>query len=132
MSDAVKSLNNGKSTGLNSIPIKIFKIFDCYISAHLSILSNESFLTWNFPNKLKVARVTPISKKGLSTKISNYRPFSLWSNFSILIQKLMHRRLYRFLEVHDILLTSQFGFCNGHSTDHALVNPTENIKVSLD
>ena len=85
-----------------------------------------------FPNKLKIARVTPIFKKGLSTKISNYRPFSLWSNFSEIIEKLMHRRLYRFLVGHDILLTSQLGFCNGHSTDHALVNPTENTKVSLD
>lgn len=64
--------------------------------------------------------------------MSNYRPISLLSIFSKIIEKLMYKRLYRFLEVHDILYSLQFGFRNGHSTDHALVKVTENIKFSID
>ena len=70
----------------------------------------------------------PIFKKGLTTKESNYRPISLLSIF----EKLMYQRLYRFLEACELLFNLQFGFRSGHSTDHALVSLTENIKPSLD
>ena len=36
------------------------------------------------------------------------------------------------LEVYVILFCLPFGFRNGHSTDHALVNRTENMKFTLD
>ena len=44
----------------------------------------------------------------------------------------MHKRLYRFLEICEILFRMQFGFRTGHSTDHALVSLTETIKSSPD
>ena len=37
VSDVIKSLKNGKSSGPNSIPIKLLKILDRYFSAHLSM-----------------------------------------------------------------------------------------------
>ena len=82
--------------------------------------------------QLKIAKVIPIFKKGLASRKSNYRPISLLSVFSKLFEKLMHKRLYRFLEICEILFRMQFGFCTGHSTDHALVSLTETIKSSLD
>ena len=39
--------------------------------------------------------------------------------------------LYRVLEINDILYSFQFGFCNGHPTNHVLANLTENIKPLL-
>ncbi len=63
---------------------------------------------------------------------SNYRLISLLSVFSKLFEKTMHQRLYNFLEVCEILFCMQFGFCTGHSTDHALISLTETIKSSLD
>ena len=122
----------GKSSGPNSIPIKILKVLDLPISNDLSILINESFETGIFPEKLKIAKVIPIFKKGLTSRKSNYRPISLLSVFSKLFAKLMHKRLYRFLEICEILCCMQFGFRTGHSTDHALVSLTETIKSSLD
>lgn len=44
----------------------------------------------------------------------------------------MHQRLYNFLELHEILFQMQFGFRNGHSTDHALISLSERIKSTLD
>ena len=44
----------------------------------------------------------------------------------------MHKRLYNFLELHEILFQMQFGFRNGHSTDHALISLSEKIKSTLD
>ena len=44
----------------------------------------------------------------------------------------MHRRICKFLETHNILYPSQFGFRAKHSASHALINITEEIKHSID
>ena len=44
----------------------------------------------------------------------------------------MHKRLYSFIELHDILFQMQFGFRNGHYTDHALISLSERIKSTVD
>ena len=81
VSEVIKSLKNGKSVGPNSIPIKLLKILDPYIYVNLSNLINESFETGIFQDKLKIAKVIPVFKKGLTIKTSNYRPISLLSIF---------------------------------------------------
>ena len=44
----------------------------------------------------------------------------------------MYTRLYKFLDKFKCLFKKQFGFRNFHSTNHALVSITEEIKQSLD
>ena len=56
---------------------------------------------------------------------SNYRFISLLSIFSKIIEKLMYKRLYNFLELHEVLYDPQFGFCAFHSIDHALISLIE-------
>ena len=90
------------------------------------------FQNGTFPEKLKIAKVIPIFKKADASMNSNYRPISLLSIFSKIFEKLMHQRLYNFLELHEILFQMQFGFRNGHSTDHALISLSERIKYTLD
>ena len=80
------------------------------ISPLLLILINESFSTGIFPDKLKIAKVIALHKKGATDDPSNYRPISLLSVFSKIFEKIMHERLYNFLEVNDILHLLQFGF----------------------
>ena len=44
----------------------------------------------------------------------------------------MHKRLYEFLEVNDILHSLQFGFRHKHSTSHTLISMTEKIRNTID
>jgi len=44
----------------------------------------------------------------------------------------MHKRLYSFLEQHNILFQNQFGFRKNNSTTFALLEITEKIKESID
>ena len=51
---------------------------------------------------------------------------------SNLIEKLIHKRLYTFLEISNCLFNYQFGFQNHLSTNYALVSITEKIRKALD
>ena len=126
ISDIINLIKTGKSTGPNSIPIKLLKVLSLYISSPLSDIINESFQSGIFPVKMQQAKVIPLFKKGCPLTASNYRPISLLSVFSKIAEKLMYTRLYDFLEEHKILYDLQ------HSVNHALISLTESIKNSLD
>ena len=132
ISDIINLLRVGKSIGPNSIPIKILKILCPFISSPLCQLINDSFQCGLFPDKMKLAKVIPLFKKGCVATTSNYRPISLLSVFSKITEKVMYKRLYSFLEVHNVLYSLQFGFRASHSINHALISMTEKIKESLD
>ena len=80
------------------------------IVSPLVTLINESFSTGIFPDKLKVAKVVAFHKIGSPDNPSNYRHISLLSVFGKIFEKLMHRRLYNFLEINEILHPLQVGF----------------------
>ena len=120
--DIINTLKTGKSIGPNSIPIKLLKILSPHISSPLSQIVNESFLSGIFPEKLQLAKVIPLFRKGCPMMVSNYRPISLLSVFSKISEKLMYKRLYNFLELNTILYNLQFGFRASHSMNHALIS----------
>ena len=121
ISSVISSLNCSKSVGPNSIPIYLLKILNNNISLCLSKIINDSFLHGIFPDKLKIAKVTPIFKKGSRTDKSNYRPISVLSIFSKMFEKLVYKRVYNYLEYRNILNEFQFGFRANRSTSHALL-----------
>ena len=98
----------------------------------LANLINLSFSTGLFPKILKQAKIISIFKKGDQQDCNNYTPISLLSNISKIIEKLVHRQLYGFLEFNNYLHTNQFGFRYLHSTNHALITITEKIRKAID
>ena len=54
--------------------------------------------------------------------VNNYRPISLLSVFSKIIEKVMIVRLTTYLELHEIIYPNQFGFRQGYSTSFDTVN----------
>ena len=88
-------------------------------------------MTSVFPSVLKTAKVVLVFKKDSKLDYSNYRPISLLSNIEKILEKLMYKRLYTFLN-NNIIYNLQFGFRQQHSTSHALTNITANIRKALD
>ena len=130
--DIIKILDINKSTGPNSIPVFILKIFNCFFSEHLSNIINLSFTTGLFPDLCKIAKVIPIFKGDDESMCENYRPISLLPIFSKIFEKVIYTRMYKFVSDNNLIYSKQFGFRANHSTEHALVSLTEDIKTFLD
>ena len=128
----ISSMDVGKSSGPNSIPTNILKLTSKIISQPITTVINSSFSTGIFPDLFKTAKIIPVYKKGSKTEITNYRPISLLSNVSKIFEKVMHSRLYSFLDKFKCLYDLQFGFRNKHSTSHTLIDITETIRKALD
>ena len=128
----ISSIDKRKCTGPNSIPTNILIMLKSDISTQLSKIFNLSLLSGVYPNKLKISKTIPIFKKGDSHITSNYRPISLLSNINKLLEKIMFKRTYEFLDKYKCIYKLQFGFRNKHSTDHALIRITESIRAALD
>ena len=129
----IGSFSSSKSSGPNSIPVRILKLLKLDISNPISILINRSFSTGVFPSTLKVSKVIPVFKnKGSPLEVSNYRPISLLSNIEKIYEKVMYNRLMDFLNHFNQIYPRQFGFRKAHYTVDTLINIAERIRRSLD
>ena len=128
----IDTLDIKKSTGPNSIPVVILKMFKLFFSTWLSKLINLTFEAGIFPNILKIAKVTPLHKKASKLDFLNYRPISLLSVFSKIYEKLIYHRIYSYLIKNNLIYNKQFGFRSKYSTNHALISITEYIRGLLD
>ena len=61
----------------------------------------------------------------------SYHLISLLSNIEKILEKLMYKRLYTFLNTKNIIYDLQFGFRQQYSTSHVLINITENTRKAL-
>ena len=119
-------MNPNKSIGPNSIPTFILKILPNILSKPLCGIINESFKLGVFPKLLKIANVTPVFKKVSGLEC---RPISLLSNkISKIVEQIMHKNLYNFLDKHNCFYELLFGFRWKHSTSHTRIDTTETIR----
>ena len=79
---------------------------------------NVSLSQGKFISTFKHAKIVPIRKKGDVTNFNNYRPISLLSSFSKILEKIIYKRLHSFFIRFKLLSNTQFGFSTGHSTAH--------------
>lgn len=129
--DCIKSLKNKKSSGEDLIPICVLKEVADIICNPLAHIINRIFCTGIYPERLKIAHIKAVYKKGDKDEVSNYRPISLLSNIGKVIEKIMYSRFISFLEKHDILSNAQNGFRKGKSTIHAIYQTLVHILDSL-
>ena len=117
----INEMKTNKSTGSDSIPTQILKKSHQIICKPLTYLINLSFSNGIFPDLLKTSNVILIFKRGENQDYNNYQPISLISNLSKLMEKIIHPRLYSFLEIKSLLFEQQYDFQNKLSTNQALI-----------
>ena len=131
--DMINNNINNKACGPNSIPNTILHLIKQNIAEPLADIINLSFTTGIYIDKLKISKVIPIYKEKDDKLLSkNFRPISLLSNINKIFEKIMHKRMYGFLEEQGFIYENQFGFRKNHSTTHALLDLTEDVRKAID
>ena len=106
----ISKLPNKKSSSFDNIDNIILKeIKDC-ISLKLAEIFNLSMLEGVFPDKMKLAEVVPLYKSKEKYLMNNYRSISLLITISKLLEKVIYKRTYSFLQASNQLYDSQYGF----------------------
>ena len=111
---------------------EVLKEFKNILKIPLTLIISISFQTGIFPEQCKIDHITPIFKKGDKVDSSNCRPVSLLSNISKILETVIYTWLYKFLGKFKYLYKKQFGFRKFHSTNHAFVSVTEEVKQALE
>ena len=84
------------------------------------------------PDEWKLARVTPIFKKGKRDDPNNYRPISVIPTFAEIFEKCICDQISEYLNANNLLSYCQSGFRSLHSTLTALVDAASSWSVNID
>ena len=118
--DLLKSIDTNKATGPDGISPKLLKEAGSAISPSLTKLFNLSLSECKVPKEWKKADVVPLHKKNAKSIADNYRPVSLLSCVSKLLERLVFKHMYNYFKEHFIISIHQSGFKIGDSTVHQL------------
>jgi hypothetical protein len=107
--ELIKTFESKSSCDLDGISIKLLKQVITEICVPLAHIFNLSIANGIFP----------------------YRPISLLSTLSKLLEKIVCRQLVAHLEDNELIYAHQYGFQHGKSTEHNLIQLTNYLHSAL-
>ncbi|GFS52565.1 probable RNA-directed DNA polymerase from transposon BS [Trichonephila clavipes] len=130
--EAVGHIRCAKSPGPDNFPPEFLKHLGCNALSVLLTLYNHSW-KYGVPAIWKKAIVVPIPKKNKPLDdLNSYRPISLTSILSKVMERMITSRLDWYLETNNPLTSSQAGFRKCQSTNQQVVFLGQSIKDALD
>ena len=108
------------SSGHDGVSSKLAKDLKYALAFPLSIIINNSLAKGLVPNMAKLAKIIPIYKAKDKKNISNNRPISLLPVISKILEKVVHKNVYTFLEKNKVMHASQYDFRKNLSTVNAI------------
>ena len=114
--DQPNKLNPSKAQGPDGIPPWFLNTYADQLAPILHNIFQLSVDSSQVPEAWKNANVTAIFKEGSMTEAANYRPISITSATSKLLEQIIHSHVMKHLELHNILTDSQHGFRAKRST----------------
>ena len=133
LQDVVKEINNldaKKANTHNNIPVINLKENIDISGEKIHKIFNDILTNGEFPEKLKLADITPLFKNDDSTNKKNYRPISILPAISKVFEKLLQKPITTYIEnyLHEYIC----GYRKWYSTQHALITLLEKWKIMLD
>ena len=119
----LKTINNlpsKKSSGYNGISNVVLKDIAPIIIAPLTTIFNMSLTQGVFPDCMKLAEIIALYKSKDRELCSNYRPISLLITISKILEKIVYKRVFRFLNSTNQIYYKQYGFRSKRSWENAV------------
>ena len=104
--EVIKKINRFKSSVLKDVSAQVLKDVLNEFPFHLTHIFNLSIDNCEFPNSWKNATVIPLPKEGNSTNVNNLRPISLLPTLGKLLEKLIHKQTFEYLDNNDCPITT--------------------------
>ena len=127
-----KLTHPSKASGIDNISARELHSIGEPIIDSLMTIFKKSIDTLKIPSIWKRSKVKCLHKKGSKLECENYRPISLLSIPSKLMESIIYRNLDYHLQSHNLLNEAQWGFRKQRSTILALLNMTEKWRYILD
>lgn len=125
-------LDPKKSTGPDDIPSAFLRRYATLLARFLVVILQKSVSSGAIPDDWRIARVTPVYKKGNRLNFCNYRPISLTCHCCKLLEHIIAKYLNNFLQSQNILTEHQHGFRRGLSTTTQLLTTINEFAKALD
>lgn len=128
VNELIRRLPLKKAPGSDLIPNIVLKNLTRKGVAALTKIFNACISLGYFPYCWKKAEIIVFHKPNKpKNSTSSYRPISLLPTMSKLLEKIIQKRLFRYVDSAQVILPHQFGFQPKHSTLHQLQRLTECI-----
>lgn len=128
----IDSLKAKTSAGEDEISSKLIKQCKNEVISSLTSIINKSLAQGICPSELKIAKIYPKYKNGATNNATSYRPISLISSFSKILERVILNRLLEHLTQHHLLTPRQHGFLKDRSTSTAIAQLTETVIGKLE
>ena len=114
------ALNQFKAVGHDNIPPFFLRIAANIISPFLQHFIYFSFTKEIFPENCTLSKVIPLYKKVYKLELNSYRPISILTRFSKILERLICNKILEFLKKHNVIHKTQYGFQKQcfHNTCH--------------
>ena len=130
--EIILELKRDSVSGFDEISVKdLLNLKDILIPIITKLVNN--ILKSNiFPQELKISKISPIFKSGNRNCINDYRPISVTSVFSKILEKIIKKRMLSFINEFVLQDKFQYGFVKNSSTLSATVDFIDFVSKELD
>ena len=117
----LKGLKNSKSTAIDELDNFCVKIAADIIDRPLHHIITLSIIKNKFPRGWKFSKVIPLHKKLCALERKNYRPVSILSPLSKILEKVVYEQIYEYFSKNKIFHPNLHGYRQHRSTQTALL-----------
>lgn len=131
ISALIDKLKLSSSAGMDNISTKILKSTNIVSSEYLSLIFSQSLSDRQSPKDWKIGKIIPVHKSGDRSLVSNYRPISLTSVPSKLLEHIISSNIISHLNSINFFYPLQHGFRKGLSCETQLAEFTHDLLVNM-
>ena len=131
ITQAIRRIKPKSSPGPDGFPPSLIRNVASSLAYPLSMIYQSFMSVGKVPEQWKKATVIPIFKGGLASEPSNYRPISLTSIFSKIMERVITVRLLSYCKQHGLISKQQHGFMNKRSTVSNLLDCLDDWTCAL-
>ena len=130
--EAISTLTPNAAPGPDGFPAVLLKNCKEELAKPISIFWRSSLDLGEIEEIHKRNHITPISKRGDQGEPSNYRPVSLTSHLTKIFEKVIRKKLVKYLNDNNLFNPTQHGFRQGRSCLSQLLSHYDSILSKLE